>query len=137
MHATVRISRWIVRITGLLQVVVGVLIWTRRAPTWIPLHMLVGLVLVLALLTLGGLALRGGLHIGIVLGTFALCFALPWLGMVQAGLLVGPLHWIVQVVHLLLGLGAIRVGEKVAAMLLSDTAAGASAGSGAGAARSA
>lgn len=137
MHATVRISRWIVRITGLIQVVLGVLIWTRHALNWIPLHMLVGLVLVLALLTLGGLALRGGLHLGIVLGTFALCFALPWLGMVQAGLLVGRLHWIVQVVHLLLGLGAIRVAEKVSAMLLRDRAAAASEGSGAGAVRSA
>lgn len=38
-----------------------------------------------------------------------------WLGLNQAQFLTGSLHWIVQVVHLLLGLGAIGQAENLAA----------------------
>jgi len=32
-------------------------------------------------------------------------------GLIQERLLPGPLHWVIQVIHLLLGLSALRLGE--------------------------
>jgi len=127
MQNVVRSTRWIVRIAGLVQIVLGVLFWTRHALAWIPVHMLVGLVLVLGLWALAGFALRAGMSIALVTGAFALGGLLPWLGVVQAGMLVGQYHWVIQVVHLLLGLGAIRVAEVLAAGLLRPSQPGAAA----------
>ena len=36
-------------------------------------------------------------------------------GMRQSSLLVGPFHWVIQVVHLLLGILAVGVGQIAAA----------------------
>jgi hypothetical protein len=35
--------------------------------------------------------------------------ALPAFGMIQASLLVGPMHWIIRVLHLLMGLAAMAL----------------------------
>ncbi|MBV9229940.1 MAG: hypothetical protein JOZ18_11555, partial [Chloroflexi bacterium] len=32
---------------------------------------------------------------------------LPAFGMTQAGILIGPLHWLIQTLHLLVGIGAL------------------------------
>ena len=118
MHTAVNVFRWIIRVTGLIQIVLGVFFWTRHALSLVPVHMLVGLILVLALWSLAGFALRGGMSVPGVFGAFALGALVLWLGITQAGMLVGRWHWVIQVLHLLLGLGAIRVGEQLSKRLL-------------------
>ena len=56
MKMTATALQWLVRLAGLLQIILGVLFWTGNALTLIPLHMLVGLLLVLALWALAGIA---------------------------------------------------------------------------------
>src|SRR6266852_3266190 len=111
------------RLSGLVQVILGALFWTGHALTLIPVHMVVGLVLVLCLWTLAVLAARAGVHRGFVALAIAWGAVVPILGLNQAQLLPGPLHWVIQMVHLLVGLGAIGQAEGLAARLRPDSAA--------------
>src|SRR5690606_28334452 len=83
----------------------------------IPVHMLVGLVLVLALWTLAALAARAGVSPGLVALAIAWGAIVPILGLNQGRLLPGQAHWLIEVLHLLVGLGAIGQGEGLAARL--------------------
>ena len=112
-RATV-VTRWIVRLAGLAQIILGVLFWTRRALSLLPLHMLVGMIVVLGLWTLAILAARTGLSLGLVVLAFVWGLVLPIVGMTHGTLLPGSLHWVIQVVHLLLGIGALRLAEGLA-----------------------
>jgi hypothetical protein len=76
--------------------------------------MLLGILVVLSLWVLGGFAftIKGGIGIGvgaIVWGLIVLLF-----GLNQRTILVGNLHWLIQVIHLLLGLAAAGLGEAIA-----------------------
>jgi hypothetical protein len=42
--------------------------------------------------------------------------------MTQASLLVGPFHWVIQVVHLLLGILAVGIGQIAAARWRNSSA---------------
>ncbi len=44
--------------------------------------------------------------------------AVPILGLTQTQLLPGQSHWVIEVVHLLVGLGAIGLAEWMAAAVL-------------------
>ena len=114
MKTAVTIGHWLVRLTGLIQIILGILFWTGNARFLVQLHMLVGLVLVLALWMLALLAARVGVPLSLV--TIALAWGLITLilGIIQARLWPGSMHWIIQVLHLLVGLGAIGLGEQIA-----------------------
>lgn len=114
MQTATSVVQWIVRLTGMTQVAVGLLFWTNRALTLVPLHMAIGLAFVLALLVLAGLASRAGVGRGLVL-LAALWGALVLaLGMTQGRLLPGPAHWIVKVLHLLAGVAAMALAARLA-----------------------
>jgi hypothetical protein len=110
----VRITIMVLRVVVLLALVLGLLLWFGVQGALIPVHMLLGILVVLALWVLGGFAftIKGGVGIGIgaiVWGLIVLLF-----GLNQRTILVGNLHWLIQVIHLLLGLGAAGLGEAIA-----------------------
>lgn len=110
------LARWTVRVSGLVLLVLGAAIWTGNADALIGVHMLVGVVLVLALWTLAAAAWRAGASPAIVLVAVAWGVLLPALGATQENLLEGDTHWIIQVVHLALGVVAIGLGEMLGAV---------------------
>jgi len=112
------IVRTLIRLTGLVQIVLGVLFWTGNARGLIPLHMLVGFVLVLSLWVMAALAARAGVQPGLVALAAVWGLVVPVLGLAQDRLLPGSAHWLIQVLHLLVGLGAIGQGEALAARIL-------------------
>jgi hypothetical protein len=71
-------------------------------------------VLVLSLWALSYLAARAGVAMRWVVLAVAWGLLAPILGLTQQGLLTGDWHWTVQVLHLLIGLGAIGQGENLA-----------------------
>jgi hypothetical protein len=115
MKAIAVAMQWMVRLTGLALIVLGLLFWTGRALTLVPLHMLLGLILVLTLWVLTGVAARAGASGRMVALGFLWGIVVLGLGMGQARMLVGPAHWIVRVLHLLVGLAAMGMGEAFAA----------------------
>ena len=111
----VRIMIWALRISVLLTLILGIAIWTVKADNLRPVHIVLGILVVLSLWILGfaQASVRGG-NWGLAAGAFILGLILPIFGLGQEGLLPGAAHWIIQVFHLLLGLAAIGLGEMIA-----------------------
>lgn len=109
MQKTVAIAHWIVRVAGVIQLTLGALFWTGHAYTYVPVHIVVGSVLVLALWLVAVLALVARVKRGLAVFELVWGLALVWFGVQQAGFLVGGMHWIVRVVHLLMALSAMGI----------------------------
>jgi hypothetical protein len=109
-----RIARPLFRLSGVTQVVLGLLFWTGRALDLTHVHMGVGLLFVITYLYLVSTARLGprGLTLAVLLGV-----VLPVFGMLHTRLLVGPWHWTIQVLHLLLGIAAMAVVDRTARRL--------------------
>ena len=103
-----------VRVLGVVQLVLGVLFWTGNALGLVDLHQLIGILLVLALWTQAALAHRAGVPGGLVAGAAVLGLLVPIVGLTQRELLPGSAHWVIEVVHLLLGLGLLAMAENLA-----------------------
>src|SRR5690349_8857406 len=119
MRTAVNVARWLVRMLGSVLIVLGLLFWFGNALSLIPVHMLLGLLLVLTLWTLAVLAVRARVQPGFVVLGIVWGAVVPILGLTQDQLLPGPMHGIIRVLHLLLGLGAIGVAEMLAARSLA------------------
>jgi hypothetical protein len=85
-------ARMLVGISGPTALVLGVLFWTGNALTLIPVHMLVGIVLVLSLWILAVLAAVSGVRRGFVALAIVWGLIVPILGMSQTRLLPGDAH---------------------------------------------
>lgn len=114
MSRTVTIARGLVRLTAIVQIVLGVLFWTDNATGLIDLHQLSGIILVLALETIVVAAARAGVDRRMVWLAGVWGVVVVVLGLSQDSLLVGSAHWVIEVLHLLVGLGAIGLAEVLA-----------------------
>ena len=111
-----RIASIVLRLGGALAVILGILFWSGNALNLIPIHMLLGLLVVLSLWIVGiGQAFSSGGSWPLAGGALLLGLLVIVVGMTQSSLLVGPFHWVIQVVHLLLGILAVGVGQIAAA----------------------
>lgn len=115
MRAVLTVAQWMVRVTGVVQLLLGLLFWTGDARGLVPLHMILGILLVLALWLVAGLASQAGAPNGLALGAAVTGLILLGLGLTQDSLLPGGGHWLVQVLHLLTGLAAVGAGEALGA----------------------
>jgi hypothetical protein len=103
---TARILQIIVGIAGLCALVLGLFIWIANSDLT-DIHLLFGLLVTLGLLVMSIIALTAsrlriwGL-VGIVYAVILLIF-----GESQSNILVGNLHWLIQALHTLIGIGAI------------------------------
>jgi hypothetical protein len=112
----IRIASVVLSLAGLLALLLGLLFSTGAALNLIQMHMLLGLLAVGALLVIGiGQAFSKGGSWIIVAGALVVGAATVVLGMMQASLMVNEFHWVIQVVHLVLGLLTIGVGHMGAA----------------------
>lgn len=103
----------IVRIGVLTDLVLGILFWTGNVDSLQIVHIVIGIIVVLSLWTLGiAQGLQGG-SFGLSIATFVLGFLLVLVGLFQTRWLVDNYHWVIQVIHLLLGLSAIGLGETI------------------------
>jgi hypothetical protein len=114
MFMVVRITGMVLRIAAILALILGIIFWTGTAKNLVAIHMLLGIIVTLCLLILGGMiaTTRGG--IGLAIGAIVLGLIVAGFGASQRTIMVGSSHWIIQVIHLLLGLAAIGLGEMIA-----------------------
>ncbi len=106
---------WTVRITGVAMLILGLLIWANVARALVPLHMLIGIGLVLALWATAVLALRAGVKPVLPVVAMAWGALIFVFGMTQAQVMPGSGHLVVEVTHLLVGIAAIGLGEALVA----------------------
>lgn len=117
MRGAARALGILVGLTGLIQIVLGLLFWTGHADALVKVHIAIGLILVFSLWGLAGLAARAGVTPGLVWLAAIWGLIVPVLGLTQTRLLPGGTHWVIQVLHLLVGLAAIGLGQILAARI--------------------
>jgi uncharacterized membrane protein YuzA (DUF378 family) len=111
-----RVCIAVLRGSAALALVLGILFWTGNANSFIPLHIALGILLTLSLWGAGLLVgtTRKGSSPGLMISAFALGLILIFFGLNQQTFLVGAWHWIIQVVHLLLGIAAVILTIPIA-----------------------
>jgi hypothetical protein len=112
---TVRIAHMILRICVGLALILGILLWAgNAADSLILVHIGLGILVVLSLWTLGlAQALTKGGSWGLAIGAVVVGLILAASGGTQDEILTGSLHWVIQGIHLLLGLSALGLGEWI------------------------
>ena len=111
MKSAPAILNWLIRITGLFQLILGVIFWVNQNDALIPFHILVGSVMVLSLWVLAFLAARTGVSSRLTALAAVWGLIVLILGLTQTGILPGPLHWLIEVLPLVIGMGALGQGE--------------------------
>jgi uncharacterized membrane protein len=111
---TARILQIIVGIAGLCALVLGLFIWITNVDLT-DIHMLFGLLVTLGLLVMSIIALiarelRIWGIVGIIYALIVLIF-----GVTQVNLLAGNLHWLIETLHTLVGIGAIALTSMIGA----------------------
>jgi hypothetical protein len=118
MHRSIVVARNTVLGAGVVQLILGMMFWADMAKALVPVHIVVGTVAAVSLLALAILAIRAKAPVpfAVLVGVWAL--VLPLFGSLQRQLLVGSSHWIIQVLHLLLGVGAMGMASILAGTVL-------------------
>lgn len=109
----VTITQWVLRISALIALILGILFWTGNAPdSLIPVHITLGILVTLSLWVLGflfGRARGGNWRFALL----PIAWGLLVIGVGGSQIGQDPSTF-VKIVHLLIGLLAIGVGEIVA-----------------------
>jgi hypothetical protein len=111
---SISVPQMLVRITGLLQIVLGLVFWSGNAKGLVPIHMVSGIILVLSLWALAVAGARAGVGNGLVATAAVWGLIVPGLGFSQKSMMHGGAHWVIQVIHLVVGLIAIMLAEQLA-----------------------
>ncbi|MGH7647840.1 MAG: hypothetical protein ACREND_06960 [Gemmatimonadaceae bacterium] len=113
MSTAVTTFRLLVRLSGIILIILGIIFWTGHALSLIPVHMVVGLILSISLWALAYLAVRSGVGSGLVTLVALWTLVMLVFGAVQMRLMPGSAHWVIQVLHLLIGIGALGLGDQL------------------------
>jgi hypothetical protein len=114
MRSTITALQMGIRAAWLVQLALGLAFWTGNALGLVDLHQLLGILLVLALWTQAALAYRAGVPAGMVAAAVVYGLIVPIVGLTQRELLPGSAHWVIEVIHLLLGIGLLGFAENLA-----------------------
>ena len=110
--------RWVVRVGFLLALILGIVLWTGHGYEYLRLHMWIGFIVTFALLALVIAGSLARISPALPIVTFLWAIALPAIGIAQLRIVPGPNHWIIRVIHLILGLGAIGLAEVLTKKIL-------------------
>ncbi len=113
-----RICSLTVRIGGSLALLLGLLFWLNIGNSLrsglTQLHMTLGILVVLALWILATIYARTpNANLGLSIGASVIGLLLLIVGITQQNLLLNSFHWVIQVIHFLLGVSAIGMGESL------------------------
>jgi hypothetical protein len=112
----IRIASMVLSFAGVLALILGLLIWTAGDLNLVQMHMLLGLLAVGALWVIGiGQAFSTGGSWVIAACALVVGGTLIFIGMTQATLIAGAFHWVIQLLHLALGVLVIGIGHIGAA----------------------
>lgn len=120
----IRTASVVLSLAGLLALILGLLFWAGTALNWVSMHMLLGLLAVVALWVIGvgqAFAKTGSWMLAaaaLIVGAVMVVF-----GMIQSTLMVGDFHWVIEITHLLLGLLTIGIGHMGAARFRKSASA--------------
>jgi hypothetical protein len=114
MRSTITAIQMAIRAAFLVQLALGLAFWTGNLLGLVDLHQLIGILIVLGLWTQAALAHRAGVQLGMVAAALVLGLTVIVVGLTQRELLPGSAHVVIEVLHLLLGLGAVGLADTLA-----------------------
>jgi hypothetical protein len=117
--ASVQVASWALRISALAALVIGLELWSGGGGgALVPVHMVLGIVAIIAAWSLGIMQLRrpGGSR-GLALGALVLGVLLPIAGVGQLSFFGGSGQLVAQLVHVGLAFAIIGMGEACAGRL--------------------
>jgi len=103
----------LLRVLAGVQVLLGVAFWTGHWYGLVNVHRTTGVVFVLVLWAIAILALAGRRAPALAAGALVWGVVIAGVGFSQQRILPGDLHWIVRVAHLIIGLAAMPVAERL------------------------
>lgn len=113
----INVLQWLVRIAGLGALALGVSYWFPSARAPLTLHMTLGGIVALSLAILAVLALIDRVRIPAAVAALLWAAAMVYVGTVQDWWVGAGSHLAVEIVHPLLGIGAIGLAEMLAAAI--------------------
>jgi len=119
MKATVIATRVLISLSGISLLILGILFWLGYALAYLNVHMALGLVLVLCLWLLVVLGLSTRVSTGLTLLVLVWSLLTPAFGVLQMRLLPGEYHWLIRVLHLVIGIAAVGLGHILAKRLVT------------------
>lgn len=117
MKLIILIARILLSLFGIALVVLGILFWTGHAMSLLPLHMALGGLFVVCMWVLAVLGFLAPGNRAFALLVLVWSLIVPALGVTQLRLLPGSDHWVIQAIHLLVGLIAMGLGHSLARRL--------------------
>lgn len=117
MQNTINILRWVVRLCGVLALLLGLGFWAGHGNLQlVQMHQGLGYLAALSLLGIAGMTFS---KVPAGLSVVGIIWALlvPALGHMQMKLMQGSNHWVIEVLHLILGVGAIGLAEAIGGRL--------------------
>ena len=112
----------LIRAAGLIQLILGVMVWAGKIEVLTLIHILIGSILTIALLMLVYQAYRAKVSQGFVILAVVWALLLPVWGLAQDKIFPASFLWIAQILHVLCGLGAIGIAEMLGARMRKMTA---------------
>jgi|SRR5579863_553533 len=113
----IKLLQWLVRIAGLGALALGLSFWFPSARAPLSLHMTLGGIVALALAILAVWALIDRIRIPAAIVALLWAAAVVCVGTVQDWWVGAGSHLVVEIVHPLLGIGAIGLAEMLAAAI--------------------
>jgi hypothetical protein len=110
----VLMTQIVARAALVVQVILGIVVWTGHGDSLIPIHIAVGLLLVVDLWVAVALGLRSGAPVGLAILALVWSVGMPVFGLLQANLLPGDAHVAIDVLHLIVGFIAVGLVEALA-----------------------
>ncbi len=107
--------RWITRIAGIAALVIGLALSLFPA---IRLHMALGGIVAAMLAILSVMALSTRVRVPAAVAGLVWAAVLVYVGTRQTQWLTGGSHWIIEVIHALIGIGAVGFAEMLAGAIV-------------------
>ena len=104
---------WIARVPGVGAQLQEWLYWIANSSSFIFTHMVLGIAFALLLLALSLIELLSGRMRLLGASGIGYTLILTALGFTQTGLLVGPMHWLIQTAHVVIGFGALVLVQVI------------------------
>ena len=104
---------WIAHVPGVGAQLQGWLYWIANSTGFIFTHMVLGITFALLLLALSLIQLLTGRMRLLGASGIVCTLILTALGFTQTGLLVGPMHWLIQTAHVVIGFGALVLVQVI------------------------
>jgi hypothetical protein len=112
----IKLLQWCVRIGWLAALALGILLWRGMFIGAIRAHMALGGLVVLSLAALAVLALLARVRIPLAIVSIVWAAVTFYVGIMQLGPR-GSNFWMIEILHLALGIGAIGIAEALAGAL--------------------